>query len=669
MTTHGRNDILEEENVWIPLSDEVQLAARIWRPADSDGNPVPAILEYLPYRKRDGTAVRDEKNHPYFARHGYACIRVDMRGSGESDGLMYDEYAPQEQADALEVIDWITAQPWCSGAVGMIGISWGGFNGLQVAYRQPEALKAVVSIATTTDRYADDIHYKGGCMLVENFGWSQQMLSYMSRPPDPDLVGDRWREIWLRRLENMPHFAEVWMGHQQRDDYWKHGSICEDWSAVKAPVLVVGGLADGYINAVMNILEKLEAPRKGILGPWVHLYPNFGVPGPQIGFLQEALRWWDRWLKGIDTGVENDPDLRVFRREGVKPAAMLPMAKGHWVSEPQWPSPNIGEYELYLAGRRLVPEGTADRREMEIDINSPQDVGAFGGEYFAWIGPDQPDDQRSDDAKSVVWDTVPLEEAVDILGRPAVRLRLKVDAPQAILAVRLCDVTPMGPVMRVSYTVFNLSQRKGPDAPEAMPVGEWVDVEIPLDNTCHRFLPGHRIRLSVSTAYWPLIWPSPTPVTVTVDNARSSLVLPARKEAGQPEVRFAAAEMEAPVLRTEHRASSLRRNVTYDLAAGSSHVEIDYDNGDVEDSTHGLRTSSTHRERYDISPDDPLSARMEVNWTQKSERDYWETRTETGGVCRATANSFELTAHIVAYEGDEKMFERRWQRSIPRKLV
>jgi len=190
-----------------------------------------------------------------------------------------------------------------------------------------------------------------------------------------------------------------------------------------------------------------------------------------------------------------------------------------------------------------------------------------------------------------------------------------------------------------------------------------------LDNTCHRFLPGHRIRLSVSTAYWPLIWPSPTPVTVTVDNARSSLVLPARKEAGQPEVRFAAAEMEAPVLRTEHRASSLRRNVTYDLAAGSSHVEIDYDNGDVEDSTHGLRTSSTHRERYDISPDDPLSARMEVNWTQKSERDYWETRTETGGVCRATANSFELTAHIVAYEGDEKMFERRWQRSIPRKLV
>lgn len=662
-------EIVEEPNVWIPLADETQLAARIWRPAAWDGKPVPAILEYLPYRKRDGTAVRDEKNHPYIARHGYACIRVDMRGSGESDGLMYDEYDRQEQDDALEVIDWIAAQPWCSGSVGMIGISWGGFNGLQVAYRQPEALKAVISIATTTDRYADDIHYKGGCMLVENFGWSQQMLSYMSRPPDPELVGERWRELWLKRLENMPHFAEAWMGHQQRDAYWKHGSICEDWSRVKAPVLVVGGLADGYINAVMNILENLEAPRKGILGPWVHLYPNFGLPGPQIGFLQEALRWWDRWLKGIDTGVENDPDLRVFRREGVKPSAVLPMAKGEWIAEPVWPSPNIGSHELFLAGRRLLPEGTADRRELEIEINSPQDVGAFGGEYFAWMGPDQPDDQRSDDAKSVVWDTVPLEEGIDILGRPIVKLRVKTDAPQASLAVRLCDVTPEGPVMRVSYTVLNLSQRNGPDAPEPMPVGDWVDVEIALDNTCHRFLPGHRIRLSVSTAYWPLIWPSPSPVTVTVDNGRSSLILPTRQAAGQPDTAFAPPRMATPVDRTVHRASSLDRRVTYDLKAGTAHVEIDYDNGEDEDTSHGLRTGSRHRERYDIAPDDPLSARMQVDWTQTSQREYWETRTETGGVLTATAETFELTAHIAAYEGDELMFERQWRRSIPRKLV
>ena len=211
----------------------------------------------------------------------------------------------------------------------------------------------MVSIASTTDRYADDIHYKGGCMLIENFGWSQQMLSYMSRPPDPEIVGDRWREIWLRRLENIPHFAETWMGHQQRDDYWKHGSICEDWSAVKAPVLVVGGLADGYINAVMNILENLEAPRKGILGPWVHLYPNFGVPGPQIGFLQEALRWWDRWLKDIDTGVERDPDYRAYLMDGVRPATWYLDRPGRWLAEDKGATSHLPVQTLHLSDTGL----------------------------------------------------------------------------------------------------------------------------------------------------------------------------------------------------------------------------------------------------------------------------------------------------------------------------
>ncbi len=669
MTAHGEHDILEEPNVWIPLSDEMQLAARIWRPVESDSNPVPVILEYLPYRKRDGTAIRDEKNHPYFARHGYACIRVDMRGSGESDGLMFDEYAPQEQDDALEIIDWLTSQPWCSGSVGMIGISWGGFNGLQVAYRQPEALKAVISIASSTDRYADDIHYKGGCMLVENFGWSQQMLSYMSRPPDPAIVGESWRDSWINRLENVPHFADVWMDHQHRDAYWKHGSICEDWSAIKAAVLIVGGLADGYINAVTNILENLEAPRKGILGPWVHLYPNFGVPGPQIGFLQECLRWWDRWLKGIETGVDDDPDLRVFRREGVTPSATLEEASGDWIAEPEWPSPNIKTKELFLAGRRLVAEGTPDRRDLEIDIKSPQDVGALNGEYFAWLGPDQPGDQRMEDAKSVVWDTVPLEEAVDILGRPVVRLRLKADKAQANLAVRLCDVTPDGPVMRVSYTVFNLSHRNGPDALEPLPVNEWVDVDIPLDNTCHRFKAGHRIRLAISTSFWPLIWPSPDAITVTVENRASSLRLPERQEASQPGVRFENAVNGIPVERIDHRPASLQRKISYDLATGTSHVNIDYDNGDSENTDTGLRSASTHREQYLISPDDPLSAKMDVQWTQGSSRGAWNTRTESGGTCTATKDRFEINAYLKAFEGDDLVFEKEWRKSIARRLV
>ena len=160
----------EIEHLIIPLRGGTKLAARVWLPEDAEQDPVPAILEYLPYRKRDGTYERDALTHPYFAGHGYAGVRVDLRGCGESDGLLFDEYAPQEQDDALEVIAWLAAQPWCSGAVGMIGISWGGFNGLQVAARRPPALKAVVTICSTDDRYRDDVHYMGGALLHGDLG-------------------------------------------------------------------------------------------------------------------------------------------------------------------------------------------------------------------------------------------------------------------------------------------------------------------------------------------------------------------------------------------------------------------------------------------------------------------------------------------------------------------
>ena len=159
----------EIANQWIVLADGTRLAARIWLPTDAEQRPVPAILEYLPYRKRDGTHVRDALTHPHLAGHGYACVRVDMRGNGESDGLMLDEYTKQELDDAVEVIAWLAGQAWCSGAVGMMGISWGGFNALQVAALRPPALKAIITLCSTDDRYSDDIHYKGGCLLARTW--------------------------------------------------------------------------------------------------------------------------------------------------------------------------------------------------------------------------------------------------------------------------------------------------------------------------------------------------------------------------------------------------------------------------------------------------------------------------------------------------------------------
>ena len=248
---------------WIELADGCRLAARIWLPEDAAQNPVPAILEYLPYRLNDGTAVRDSHHFPYLAGHGYACIRVDQRGTGESDGILEDEYLPQEQSDACEAIAWIAEQPWCTGKVGMIGISWSGFNSLQVAANRPPALGAIVTLCSTDDRYADDVHYDGGCVASDMLQWAASMLGWNAWPPDPAIVGERWRDMWLERMREAPPFIDPWLGHQRRDDYWKQGSVCEDFSRIEAAVYAVGGWADGYTNAIPRLLEGLLGPAQG----------------------------------------------------------------------------------------------------------------------------------------------------------------------------------------------------------------------------------------------------------------------------------------------------------------------------------------------------------------------------------------------------------------------
>ena len=285
--TEFPRDVREIENIWITMPDGVRLAARIWLPADAEDDPVPAILEYLPYRKRDGTVERDHLTHPYFAGHGYAGVRVDMRGTGDSEGICLGEYLKQEQDDALAVIEWLAAQPWCSGKVGMIGISWGGFNGLQVAARQPAALGAVISLCSTDDRYADDIHFMGGCLLTDKLHWGATAFSIANTPPDPLIVGDRWRDMWVERLEHNGLWMMDWFRHQRRDAFYAHGSVCENYEDIEVPVYMVGGWADGYTNAIFRTLDHLPGEKRAgwSVGPQ---HPHFAKPGPRIGFLQNA---------------------------------------------------------------------------------------------------------------------------------------------------------------------------------------------------------------------------------------------------------------------------------------------------------------------------------------------------------------------------------------------
>ena len=193
----------EIEHLWVPMPDGTRLSARIWMPEDAEDDPVPVILEYIPYRKRDGTRMRDDSMHGWWAGHGYACIRLDIRGTGESEGQITDEYTRQELQDGFDAIAWFAEQSWCSGTVGMTGISWGGFNGLQVGALRPPALKAIITHCSTDDRYADDVHFMGGAIPLDNWFWGGGFFQFMARPGDPEIQGDGWRKQWMERMEEI----------------------------------------------------------------------------------------------------------------------------------------------------------------------------------------------------------------------------------------------------------------------------------------------------------------------------------------------------------------------------------------------------------------------------------------------------------------------------------
>lgn len=658
--------VVEHPNLWIPLPDGTRLAARLWLPEVAETQPLPAIIECIPYRKRDATSADDERMHPYFAGHGYAALRIDLRGSGDSDGILEDEYLAQEQDDIVAAIAWIAQQPWCDGNVGMMGISWGGFNSLQVASRQPPELKAIIAVGATVDRYHDDVHYKGGAILNEHFGWAASSLSFMSRPPDPSLRDD-WREQWRHRLEQQPFVAENWFSHQARDDYWRHGSVCEDYSRLQTPILAITGWADAYVNFVAELLEHAECPRLGIVGPWPHAYPHVAMPGPTIGFLQEAVRWWDHWLKGIDRGIMREPAYRVFcqRFSGADSHALE--TPGEWIAVNRWPSPRVDSRTWHLgAGKLTASSNAAAGLAM---LKSPQDTGWQCGEYIPHCsGPEIAGDQRLDDARSLCFELPALAEDFVLLGRPIVKLRVRVDQPQANLIVRLCDVSPDGTSERVSYGVLNLCHRHSHSDPGDVPVGTPLDVEVPLNQLCHRFLAGQRLRVAISTAYWPLVWPSPRAVTLTLDEAASRLVLPVLDIDETSTPVFEPAVFSGPAGHRVTRDGDHQRRIVQALDEAWTQHEIIDDFGEIT-YDHGLVNDARAEEYYGIDPTDPGTARMSKNWVQRFRRGDWEAHTETRAELRCDAEWFYLEAWLDAFVGNEPLVKRHWQRRIRRHHV
>ncbi len=660
------------ENVFIPMPDGHRLAARMWLPEDADLEHVPAIFEYMPYRKRDQSRARDEAIHHYLAGHGYASLRVDTRGSGDSGGLLRGEWQQGEIDDGIAVIEWLTKQSWSSGTVGMIGKSWSGFSALALAGTGHPALKAIIPVCAGDDRYHQSLHFTGGAFLAEQLWWNDTMMIFNARPPDPKIVGKDWREIWKQRLDDNHPWLIDWLKHQRRDDFWKHASLSERFDKVTAAVFAVGGWADYISRAVPRLMANLKGPRFALLGPWGHHYPHDGVPGPEVSFLQDCVRFFDRYVKDIDNGWDREPSYRAYLQSFEKPSSTYGVRPGRWVALDGWPNDKVELEKLLLSPGRL------DKRQWSEKVlvhSSPLATGLAATEWLSMaIDGEQPRDQREDDGRSLVFDTDPLSRPLDILGRASLEIDIAVDRPMAQLCARLCDVAPDGTSVRVAFQVLNLTHRESHESPKPIIRGQRMRIRLDLPDVGYSFAKGHRIRLALSTSYWPVVWPAPEPVTMTVFTGASTFSLPVlRGRAKTP--KFGTNERGPEIEIEVVEPKKIERRVVQDAMTGEIAVETAGIGGFLGPGRRWriapidtIIGHSLHK-RFTIREGDPTSARGEYRQVYELEREGWWIRIKTRSTFHATRTDWVLEQTLVVTDNEEEIFSRTWSHTEPRDLM
>jgi predicted acyl esterase len=490
---------------WIPMPDGIRLSATLYMPENAKaGEKFPALLEYLPYRKDDATAARDYPVHAYFAEHGYVSVRVDIRGFGTSEGVPTNrEYSEQEQLDGEHVIAWLASQPWSTGKVGMFGISWGGFNSIQMAMRRPPALKAILAVDATEQLFHDDVHYVDGMLHFDEFELNMDLAPSMTGAPDYTLD----ENILGPRFESAP-WSLLYFKHQRDGEFWR--APLRALSEIKTPCFLIGGLLDGYRDSIPHMLEQVKAPIKAIVGPWNHTFPNEAEPGPQIEWRNQAVRWWDYWLKNRNTGIMDDPPLAIYMQDWHAPDTHLKDVPGKWRGERGWPPSNVANTTLYLyEGHALSTEpAKAAAHQLRYVPSIGVEAGFWWGELLT--------DTRPVDAFSLTYDSVPLKESLSILGRPHALLEASASAPVADWIARLSDVAPDGSVTQITGAGINGTHRESASDPKDLVPNQTYALDIEMHLATWNFPVGHRIRLSVSNALWPMIWPTPYAMTTTL---------------------------------------------------------------------------------------------------------------------------------------------------------
>jgi putative CocE/NonD family hydrolase len=639
------------EDHWIPMADGVRLAATLYAPDEGNG-PWPAILEYLPYRKDDWTLPRDLRLYPPIVDRGYVAARVDIRGTGRSEGQLPDgEYSERELSDALEVIDWLAVRPWSNGAVGMWGISWGGFNAIQVAMRSPPHLKAIIAVDASDDLFHDDIHYIDGIWHLDEYEIGIDLWNAVS--PAPDFPVDE--EILEQRFDAEPWLLS-WLRHQRDGPFWRRGSLAPAYDRLRVPALLIGGWLDGYRDSVARMLTHVPAPTAAIVGPWNHAWPHDATPGPEIEWRTEAARWWDHWLKGRDTGALDEPRLAAYLRSWHPPDPSLETVPGAWRWE-DWPVEGTDDRVFHLG-----EDGSLrSRAGGEAVHRLPYRPGA-GAEAGAWWG-ELAIDQAPLDEICLVYETDPLQKDVAIIGMPRAVLHASVDAPLAHFFARLSDLSPDGRVTLVSGGGLNGAHRRSPERPEALEPGAVDRLEIPIRFTSWVFPVGHRIRLAVSNHLWPMMWPTPHPMTMSLHVRDSHLVLPVVPLEGKAAPRF---ETPRKALAPHEIGTEGEIHPTawaIDRVDGSTMASW---RGEEESRFPWGRLKSIEYLRFKVDDDRPERAAAlgegDITVTLPERTLTWRARLSL----RSEADAFLYRFRRILAENDTVIRERDWEESIPR---
>lgn len=654
-----------EKNVRIPMRDGVRLAADLYVPADVPG-PLPVVMEYIPYRKDEvPTGLRF---YSYLPQNGYIVARVDIRGTGASEGVASDEYVPQEQTDGYDAVEWLAAQPFCDANVNMMGISYGGFTSLQVATHQPPHLRSIIPMYFTDDRYTDDCHYRGGHLRqyydVSHYG--NFMIAYNAMPPYTEWSPD-WAEVWQEHLDHNEPYLFNWLAHQTDGEYWRHGSVADVVEQITCPVFMIGGWRDGYPNPPLRLFSALNTPRKVLIGPWNHAVPDVAIPGPRVDHLHEVVRWLDHWCKGRDTGIMDEPPVVLYMQHYERPNADRTVAAGEWRAEKSWPPPGADRQILYLqADGELAPKpGAAGEDTFEYIAT----VGVAAGLWSGGLQFGQPMDQRLDEAQSLVYTAAPLTEAVHVVGRIDAILHVASSASVMGFCVSIADVAPDGSSHLVAKGMLNGTRRSSLREPEALIPGEQYELTIPVDCTAWRFDPGHRIRVSIASADWPNVWPTPEPGMNTVfrgGSCASRIVLPtvpAEGSAPPPAFRPSPVDGEPHSMRPDPPTWE----ITHDALTRRARVRFS------ERLKHRINATTVVTREYQLDShadaDNPAGATARGRHVSTIDKPSGRTEAVSDVTIEGTATHFHVHIALRVEVNGLAHYARVWTRSVERELL